>query len=64
MHTGNYLILVGANHMPASVQFPVISGGTIVLSALLGRWFLKQKAPPMERIAIVGALIATVAYAF
>ena len=64
MHTGNYLILAGANHVPASVQFPVISGGTIVLSALLGRWILKQKTTPMERIAIVGALIAMVAFAF
>ena len=43
MHTGNFLILLAANKVPASIQFPLISGGTILLSALFGFWFFKEK---------------------
>ena len=64
MHTGNFLILLAANKVPASVQFPLISGGTILLSALFALWFFKEKPPKKEWLCIVGAFLSTLFFAF
>ena len=64
MHTGNFLILLAANKVPASVQFPLISGGTILLSALFGLWFFKEKPPKKEWLCIIGAFLSTLFFAF
>lgn len=64
MHTGNFLILIAATNVPASVQFPLISGGTILLSALFALWFFKEKPPKKEWLCIVGAFLSTLFFAF
>ena len=64
MHTGNFLILLAANKVPASIQFPLISGGTILLSALFGFWFFKEKPPKKEWFCIIGAFLSTLFFAF
>ena len=64
MHTGNFLILLAASKIPASVQFPLISGGTILLSALFGLWFFKEKPPKKEWLCVVGAFLSTLFFAF
>lgn len=64
MHTGNYLILKAASHIPATVQFPLISGGTIVFSALISVLCFKEKMSKKELFCVVGAFVSTVLFAF
>ena len=63
-YTGNYLHLLAANDVPASVQFPLVSGGVIVLSALISFGAFKEKLSVKEWISIGGAFLATVLFAF
>ena len=61
---GNLLLLIAAANVPASVQFPLISGGVIVLSAFVSALIFREKLSKMEWIAIAGAFASTVFYAF
>lgn len=63
-YTGNYLHLLAANDVPASVQFPLVSGGVIVLSALVSFFVFKEKLTVKEWISIGGAFASTVLFAF
>lgn len=63
-YTGNFLHLLAANEVPASVQFPLVSGGVIVLSALVSVFAFKEKLSVKEWISIGGAFLATVLFAF
>lgn len=63
-YTGNFLQLLAANDVPASVQFPLVSGGVIVLSALVSFFAFKEKLTAKEWISIGGAFVATVLFAF
>jgi drug/metabolite transporter (DMT)-like permease len=63
-YTGNFLHLLAANDVPASVQFPLVSGGVIVLSALVSFFAFKEKMSVKERISIGGAFLSTVLFAF
>ena len=63
-YTGNFLHLVAANDVPASVQFPLVSGGVIVLSALVSFFIFREKLSRQEWISIAGAFVATVLFAF
>ena len=64
MHTGNYLILKAASEIPASVQFPLISGGTIVFSAIISVLCFKEKLSKKELFCVAGAFASTVLFAF
>lgn len=63
-YTGNFLHLLAADGVPASVQFPIVSGGVIVLSALASAFFFREKLSKKEWISIAGAFGATVLFAF
>ena len=63
-YTGNFLHLLAANDVPASVQFPLVSGGVIVLSALVSALFFKEKISKKEWISVVGAFVSTFLFAF
>lgn len=63
-HAGNLLILHAAPHVDASVQFPLISGGTIALSALAALLLFREKPSRLEAVAILGACLSTVLFAF
>ena len=63
-YTGSYLQLLAANDVPASVQFPLVSGGVIILSALVSFFAFKEKLTVKEWISIGGAFAATVFFAF
>ena len=63
-YTGNFLHLLAASDVPASVQFPLVSGGVIVMSALVSFFFFKEKLNKREWIAIGGAFLSTVLFAF
>lgn len=63
-YTGNFLHLLAANDVPASVQFPLVSGGVIVLSALVSFFAFKEKMSAKEWISIGGAFLSTILFAF
>ena len=58
-YMGNFLHLKAATTVPASVQFPIVSGGVIVLSALVSRVIFREKISMREWVAIGGAFVAT-----
>ena len=60
---GNLLLLLALLHIPASVQYPIVTGGTIVISTLIGI-MRKEKITRREIIAAVVAFVATVFMAF
>ncbi len=57
----NYLVLVLANTMPASVMFPVISAGGVVLAAIVSVFFYKEKLSAWQWIGFVLGTLAIVA---
>lgn len=61
---GNFLLLLASNKVPASIQFPIVSGGVIVLSALVSNFIFKEKLSKKEWILILGAFMSTVLFAF
>jgi drug/metabolite transporter (DMT)-like permease len=63
-HSGNLLHLIAAADVPASVQFPIVSGGVIVLSALVSVTVFKERVTCKEWVSIVGAFLSTVLFAF
>ena len=63
-YTGSFLILKAASNVPASVQFPLVSGGVIVLSALVSAFIFKEKLTKKEWICIAGAFASTFLFAF
>ena len=63
-YTGNFLQLKAASKVPASVQFPLVSGRVIVLSALLSAFIFKEKLTKKEWISVAGAFLATFFFAF
>lgn len=54
----NYLILVLANKMPASVMYPVISAGGVVLAALVAVFIYKEK---LSSVQWLGMFLGTLA---
>lgn len=63
-YTGNFLHLKAASFVPASVQFPLVSGGVIVLSALASKLIFKEKITSKEWISVAGAFVSTLLFAF
>lgn len=57
----NYLVLVLSNKMPASVMFPVISAGGVLLSALVSVMIYKEKLSAWQWLGIILGIIAIVA---
>lgn len=57
---GNLMLLVALLHIPASVQYPVVTGGTIVFSTL----FVIAKREKLTKREIGAAVIAFVATVF
>ena len=59
---GYILQLMGASHMPATIQFPIITGGTIVFSAALDVLVYKAHLSKIQVISVVLCVIATVIF--
>ncbi len=51
--------LIGASHLPATVLYPMITGGSVVLTALAGRIFFKQKLSVPATVGIALCFSAT-----
>lgn len=60
---GNLFLLMALLHIPASVQYPIVTGGTIVISTLIGL-IRREKITKREILAAVVAFFATVFMAF
>ena len=63
-YTGNFLHLKAASTVPASVQFSLVSGGVIVISAFVSFLVFREKLSKKEWISIAGAFVSTVLFAF
>lgn len=63
-YMGSFLHLMAAETVPASVQFPLVSGGVIVLSALASAMIFREKVTRQEWLCVGGAFMATFLYAF
>lgn len=61
---GNLLHLKAASYVPASVQFPLVSGGVIVFSAITSAFIFRENISKKEWFSVVGAFISTVLFAF
>ena len=56
----SYLLqLIGASHLPATVLYPLVTGGTIVLTAVAGLLLFKQKLSRRATIGIVLCFAST-----
>lgn len=53
------LQFISASYVNASVQFPIITGGSIVFSALLAYLFFKEKLNKYTVLSIITAFLAT-----
>ncbi len=60
----NYFHVLAAKTVPASVQFPIVSGGTIVFTAIAALLFFKEKQSKKGIVCIIGAFVATVLFMF
>lgn len=56
---GNLFALIGLTKLPASVQYPIITGGVIVFSTVISI-IRKEKPTPRQLIAAGLALVATI----
>lgn len=63
-YVGSFLHLTAARTVPASIQFPLVSGGVIVLSALASAMIFREKVTRQEWLCVGGAFLATFLYAF
>ncbi len=60
---GNLLSLIALASLPASVQFPIVTGGVMVFSTLIG--FIRKEKPTIKTLISVGlAFISTVLMMF
>jgi len=56
----NYLVMVLSNRMPASVMFPVISAGGVVLAALIAIFIYKEKLQPQQWLGMLSGILAII----
>ncbi len=64
MDNGSYFLqLVSAAHLPSTVLYPVITGGTIVLAALAGRLFFGEKHSRRALLGTALSFLATLLFA-
>ena len=57
-------LLAAASSMPASVQYPMMTGGSVVLTAIAGYLFFREKQSPKAMIGTILAFAATFLFLF
>ena len=60
--TAQYFHLLAASTLDASLQFPIVTGGTMVLAAAAGFIFFRERPGKFASIGIAIALIATILF--
>lgn len=63
-NVGDILLLVATGKVAESVMYPVVSGATIVFSAIAAWLLFKEKMKRREIVAVVGAALATLLFIF
>ena len=59
----SYLLqLVGAKNLPASVLYPMVTGGCIVFSALAGRLFFGERISKRQTVSIALCMLGTLLF--
>lgn len=58
----NIMLLLALTGLPASVQFPVITGGTIFLTTILGKFLFKDKTTVKTWIGVGIIIVATLLF--
>lgn len=59
----SYLLqLIGASNLPATVLYPMITGGSVVLTAIAGLLFFKQKLSPRAIVGIALCFVSTLLF--
>lgn len=61
---GDILLLVATGQVEESVMYPVISGATIVFSAIAAAMIFKEKMSKREIIAVIGSALSTLLFIF
>jgi len=56
------LQLIGAKTLPATVLYPIVTGGSIIFSALAGKMFFKEKLSAYQLASIVLCFIGTLLF--
>jgi drug/metabolite transporter (DMT)-like permease len=56
---GSFLLLISATNIEASLQYPIVTGGTIVLSAIMGKLLFKEKIGKFTLIGLIITFLAT-----
>ena len=56
----NFLVLVMSNKMPASVMFPIISAGGIIITALVSIFVYKEKLSVLQKISMLLGIISII----
>ncbi len=56
------LQLIGAKELPATVLYPIVTGGSIIFSALSGKVFFKEKLNSYQLISIALCFIGTLLF--
>lgn len=51
--------LIGAKNLPATVLYPIVTGGTILFTALLGRMFFKERLTPKLGMGLALCFVGT-----
>ena len=60
--SGTFMQVVSAKHVAATAQFPIITGGTLVFSAVLGRLIYREKFTKLKIAQIAVAFAATILF--
>lgn len=56
----SYLLqLIGASHLPATVLYPLVTGGCVILTALCGKFFFREKLSRRAAIGIALCFVST-----
>jgi drug/metabolite transporter (DMT)-like permease len=61
---GNLLILVAAKKVAASVMFPIITGGSIITTAIFGRMFFKEKINKNNKTSMAICFLSILLFLF
>ncbi len=65
LDNGSYFLqLVSAAHLSSTVLYPVVTGGTIVLTAIAGRMFFQEKQSKRALLGTALSFLATLLFAF
>lgn len=54
--------LICAEHLPATIQFPVVSGGSIIFTAIIALICFKEKISKMQLVSIILCTISAVIF--